>query len=316
MRNGNLSSEYKKSPSACFYLGLINDSKNRPNIPSPLNQCRLSEPKATPSLGHQRQVCLKRSYKECPVYTRLNSLLPGELRWKKTVVLSRRSMLWVILPFLASLLIFMIVKGIQVGPAKPVPVTGNNPGNLFLFGETSFQKGMFANSSGYSIIPHAISSEQMWQTSTRVPFLLQIYLTQVTNTFVPTIRYATTRPSPTGYTVPPGTRPTRAFTHTPTATPIATKDSISTPTLIITITPTISLTYTPSFTPTPLPTLTFTVTSIISLTPSITPTPTITKTPRLTRTPAPTNTKHPTATPKITPTITSTIYPTPTPTGT
>ena len=83
---------------------------------------------------------------------------------------------------------------------------------------------------------------------------------------IPTLRTASTRPTPT-----PTRRPTPTPTHTPT----------------------------PTLTPTPTPTPTPTATPIPTPTPTPRPTPTLTPTPTPTPTPRPTPTRRPTPTPRL-----------------
>lgn len=327
--------EQIKNPPSCFYLGILNDSNTPAGQASTTNRCKLSKPAEIPSIHYQDMTCLTSGYKECPVYTRVNSRLPWKFRWKKEIILKPKRLIGLAASVLiAGLFILALFKGIQAARIKPIPMTGSDQGLLFptpiSTSMAKIQSGRQSSgpSAGMALVS-ASATLTVNPTPTRIPFLLRLFQPNPTHT--PTLFLY--RPSPTrtktpvfGSFFPPTPTLTRTSTATNTSTPTSTKTPTSTSTSTVTLTHTPTLTRTPTQTPTrtstPTPTFTATVTrtptitftQTVTLTPSITPTPTITNTPKPTNTKKPTPSQRPTQT--LTPTLTPTRTSTPTPTET
>lgn len=96
----------------CKFLGLKEDPATHMAYPSEWNTCHHSHPGATPTLDHQRQVCLLKTHTGCPVYVNQEPAnLPDDIRM--VVRKHRRRMrkkTW-----LAYIMVAVVIAGILAG---------------------------------------------------------------------------------------------------------------------------------------------------------------------------------------------------------
>lgn len=180
------SADKKNTVTTCKFLGLRTDPRSLASYPSASNCCYGCLPEAVPTLVHQRELCLTKEHKICPVYLAENPIpMPRELLHKSSPNTNNTNNFWAGILMMGIVAVILIVAAIlflpnifseQTSPSWNAPIPNPTYTLPAPAAKTNTAQATGIPSTATKPIPTAINTETPTSSATPAPEIVSLPL--------------------------------------------------------------------------------------------------------------------------------------------